>query len=236
MQPRNIPTRQWPREYSCPDREPGPLRSGEDEQFPRNTVRGAERPAPYCRAGDASKRPLHWSRPQPSLHSRIRQSSQFSAARGPEPRLLPRPSLQRRASCLRFSAVTWFRFSPSRVRWALSQKETDQAHAAAGTRSQRAKDDLRSPLRYPHTAGPRPAQPGFSCSYPPLRRNRNHSKDSCAAVAFFSSGSSVSVASASSNTLATETAFSSATRTTFVGSIIPASTRFTYSQPEAPNP
>ena len=42
------------------------------------------------------------------------------------------------------------------------------------------------------------------------------------------SGASVIVASVRSSTLATETAFSSATRTTFVGSMMPASTRSTY--------
>jgi hypothetical protein len=48
------------------------------------------------------------------------------------------------------------------------------------------------------------------------------------AAAGFGSGSLVKVASASSSTLATETAFSSATRTTFVGSMMPASIRSTY--------
>lgn len=43
----------------------------------------------------------------------------------------------------------------------------------------------------------------------------------------FGSGSSVSVASVRRSTLATETAFSSARRTTLVGSMIPASTRST---------
>ncbi len=60
---------------------------------------------------------------------------------------------------------------------------------------------------------------------------------SCAGTAsFFSSGFSVRVASASNNTLATETAFSKAMRTTFVGSMIPASTRSTYSPRAASNP
>ncbi len=50
------------------------------------------------------------------------------------------------------------------------------------------------------------------------------------------SGTSVSVASVSSKTLATETAFSSAIRTTLVGSMIPASIRSTYSPRAASKP
>ena len=50
------------------------------------------------------------------------------------------------------------------------------------------------------------------------------------------SGTSVSVASVSSSTPATDTAFSSATRTTLVGSMMPASTRSTYVPRPASNP
>src|SRR5581483_5551271 len=61
------------------------------------------------------------------------------------------------------------------------------------------------------------------------------------ADAVFGSGISVIVASVSSSTPAAETAFSSASRTTFVGSMIPASSRSTYwpvdaSRPNAPLP
>ena len=45
----------------------------------------------------------------------------------------------------------------------------------------------------------------------------------CLRVSRFGSGTSVSVASVSSSTPATDTAFSSAIRTTFVGSMMPAS-------------
>lgn len=58
-------------------------------------------------------------------------------------------------------------------------------------------------------------------------RHRCHSISGAAAGAGFGSGSSVSVASVSRRTLATETAFSSAIRTTLVGSMIPASTKST---------
>jgi hypothetical protein len=56
------------------------------------------------------------------------------------------------------------------------------------------------------------------------------------ARSFFSSGISVIVASVNSNTLATETAFSSAMRTTLVGSMIPASMRSRYSLRAASKP
>ena len=52
----------------------------------------------------------------------------------------------------------------------------------------------------------------------------------------FFSRSSVSVASVNSNVLATETAFSSATRTTLVASMMPASIKSTYLQVEASRP
>lgn len=56
-----------------------------------------------------------------------------------------------------------------------------------------------------------------------------YSAISCSpARSFTGSGSSVIVASVKRSTLATETAFSNATRTTFVGSMMPASTRSTY--------
>ena len=64
---------------------------------------------------------------------------------------------------------------------------------------------------------------------PSLSDARHHIAISgSAACSFFASGISVIVASVSSRTLATETAFSSAMRTTLVGSMMPASTRSTY--------
>jgi len=56
------------------------------------------------------------------------------------------------------------------------------------------------------------------------------------ARSFWDSGISVKVASVNNNTLATDTAFSNATRTTFTGSTMPASTRSTYSLRAASNP
>ena len=56
---------------------------------------------------------------------------------------------------------------------------------------------------------------------------RNYIAISGSAVSFLVSGISVIVASVRSSTLATETAFSSAMRTTLVGSMMPASTRST---------
>jgi len=56
------------------------------------------------------------------------------------------------------------------------------------------------------------------------------------ARSFFSSGISVMVASVNNRTLATDTAFSSAMRTTLVGSMMPASTRSTYSLRPASKP
>jgi hypothetical protein len=53
---------------------------------------------------------------------------------------------------------------------------------------------------------------------------------------FLSSGMSVMVASVSKSTLATDTAFSNAMRTTLVGSMIPTSTRSTYSLRAASKP
>jgi alanine dehydrogenase len=56
------------------------------------------------------------------------------------------------------------------------------------------------------------------------------------ARSFWGSGISVMVASVNRRTLATDTAFSSATRTTLVGSMMPASTRSTYSLRPASKP
>ena len=73
-----------------------------------------------------------------------------------------------------------------------------------------------------HVCGPAPA--GYASSRDGVRSG----------VSF--SGTSVNVASVSSKTLATETAFSSASRRTLVGSMMPASTRSTYSPFAASNP
>src|SRR5574340_674370 len=60
-------------------------------------------------------------------------------------------------------------------------------------------------------------------SRPRALQAADNSRDSAGSC--FGSGTSVSVASVNSSTLATETAFSRAVRTTLVGSIIPAATR-----------
>ena len=66
---------------------------------------------------------------------------------------------------------------------------------------------------------------------------QHHSSPGAAPVVWAGgSGISVNVASVRSSTLAIETAFSSAMRTTFVGSMIPASTRSTYVPFEASRP
>lgn len=60
-----------------------------------------------------------------------------------------------------------------------------------------------------------------------VRAARRYISDTELAAALMSLGISVMVASVNSRTLATDTAFSNATRTTFVGSTMPASNRST---------
>jgi hypothetical protein len=88
--------------------------------------------------------------------------------------------------------------------------------------AERRKGDADEAAGWGHSAG-LPRQP--QCVR--MQLGRYPAKASGRGASVFSSGSSVIVASVSSSVLATETAFSSAMRTTFAGSTIPASTRST---------